>query len=105
MLVGQVQVGNPFQVVGTDQMPDDICIGSNIIDNIIRKGIKGDCKKFFNCNLTYAIIFGQRTFYSLIKLLFQEKNELYFMYSITLLFLMIVYYLSRLYQTLKLMSL
>ena len=71
-----------------------ISINSNITDNIIRKDIKGDSKKILNCHLTYAIIFGQRTLFSFIKLLFQQNHELYFMYSITMQFLMIVETLS-----------
>ena len=32
-----------------------------------------------NCQVTsYAVIFGQRTFFSIIKLVFQEKREFYF---------------------------
>ena len=44
-----------------------------------RTNIKEERKKFLkNCHLTsYAIIFGQRTFFSLIKIVFQEKHEFY----------------------------
>ena len=39
-------------------------------------------------------MFGQRTLFSFIKRLFQQNHELYFMYSITMQFLMIVETLS-----------
>ena len=45
-----------------------------------RTKIKGEHQKFSkNCQVTsYAIIFGQRTFFSIIKFVFREKREFYF---------------------------
>ena len=45
-----------------------------------RTKIKGEHQKFSkSCQVTsYAIIFGQRTFFSIIKLVFREKREFYF---------------------------
>ena len=53
--------------------------------------------------ISYAIIFGQRTFFSIIKLVFRGKHEFYlFSYNGIS---KIAYYLSRLSRALKLASL
>ena len=65
--------------------------------------IKGERKKFpKNCQLTsYAIVFGQITFFSTIKPVFREKHEFC---SIVMLFSITAYYLNRLSRALKLSS-
>ena len=50
--------------------------------HIYKKYFKGKRKKFKkNCQLnSYAITFGQRTFFSIKKLVFPEKCEFYLFY-------------------------
>ena len=49
---------------------------------IILRQLKGERNKFLkNCQVTsYTIIFGKRTFFSIIKLAFWEKLEFYLFY-------------------------
>ena len=67
--------------------------------------VKAEQKKFSrNCQLTsYAIIFSQRSFFSIIELIFQKNVS--FTYSIITLFSKNAYYLNRLSRELKLTSL
>ena len=63
-------------------MVDSSTFGFNKYNFEIKSGFKGVRQKFLkNCYLpSYAIIFGQRTFVSFIKLDFWEKREFYLFY-------------------------
>ena len=58
--------------------------------------LKENVKSFFKKLLTYVLIFGQTTFFSIIKL--NSEKNVSFIYSIITLFSKITYYLSRLSQ-------
>ena len=66
---------------------------------------KGERNKFLkNCQLTfYAVVFGHRTSFSIIKLDFREKHEFY-LFSNNVIF-KDPYYLNRLSRALKFTSL
>ena len=64
-------------------------------NNLAQDGIMGCIRnwKLYRMLTSYAILFGQRTFFSIMKLVFRGKREFY--YSVVL-FSRIAYYLSRL---------
>ena len=62
----------------------NLALAKMLYGNIASKWqLKGEREKFFkNCQLTsYAIGFGQRTFFSIINLIFREKHEFYIFYN------------------------
>ena len=66
-----------------NKLPNDLKPATNVNcfkHNIKKYFLKGERMKFLkNCQVTsYAMKLGQKTFFSIIKLVFQEKREFYF---------------------------